>query len=49
MDIEAWVIALLDKIKEASEDNADFTLHLTKEATREIAGAWDKTEWIEIY
>lgn len=49
MDIEAWVIALLDKIKEASEYNADFTLYLTKETTKEIAGAWDKTEWIEIY
>ena len=49
MDLETWVTALLDKIKEASEGDTDFTLYLTKETTKEIAGAWNKTEWIEIY
>lgn len=49
MTLEIWVIALLKAIKEASEKDENFDLHLEKEMVKEIAEAYDTSSWIEIY
>jgi hypothetical protein len=49
MTLEEWVITLLEDIKEAGEKGENFDLHLEKEMVKEIADAYDKSEWIEIY
>lgn len=49
MDLEAWVIDLLKTIKNAANNGENFDLHLENVAAKEIANAYDKTDWIEIY
>jgi hypothetical protein len=48
-DLESWVIGLLDCIQMLSEKGENFDLHLESEAVNEIAEAYKRTEWIEIY
>ena len=49
MILEGWVVELLQDIKEASEKGENFDLHLESVYVKEIADAYDKTTWIEIY
>ena len=49
MNIENWVIELLEDIKEAAEKGENFDLHLESVYVKEIAEAYENTEWIEIY
>lgn len=49
MILESWIIELLEDIKEASEKGENYDLHLEKEMVKEIADAYDKSKWIEIY
>lgn len=49
MDLETWVIDLLITIRNAAYNGENFDLHLENEAAKEIATAYDKTDWIEIY
>jgi hypothetical protein len=49
MDLESWVIDLLENIKEAAENDMNFDLHLEASYVVEIAEAYDKSKWIEIY
>lgn len=49
MDLENWVVELLNDIKEASGKDENFDLHLESAYVKEIAEAYDKSKWIEIY
>ena len=49
MDLESWVIALLEDIQTASEKGKNYDLHLKSTVVNEIAEAYKRTEWIEIY
>lgn len=49
MDLEQWVVDLLKSIKEAACKGENFDLHLESDAVKEIASAYDLTDWIEIY
>ena len=49
MDLEQWVIDLLKEIRDAGYNGENFDLHLENDAAKEIASAYDLTEWIEIY
>ena len=49
MDLESWVTALLEEIKEAAEKGENFDLHMHASYVTEVAQAYDKAEWIEIY
>lgn len=49
MDLEQWIIKLLDSIKVASDLDANFDLHLSIDDVKELASAYDATKWIEIY
>ena len=49
MILESWIIELLEDIKEASRKDENYDLHLEKEMVKEIADAYDKSKWIEIY
>lgn len=49
MDLEQWVINLLEEIKEAGYNGENFDLHLESEAAKEIASTYDSIKWIEIY
>lgn len=49
MDLESFVIELLNDIKEAGLKNENFDLHLEAASTKEMAEAIDKMQWIEIY
>lgn len=47
--LEPWIMELLNDIKEASEKNENFDLHLEKEMVKEIADDYKATTSIEIY
>ena len=49
MNLEMWIIVLLDSIKEAGNKGKNFDLHLDNDTAKEIARAYDNTKWIEIY
>jgi hypothetical protein len=49
MDLEAWVIDLLNQIREAGYKDENFDLHLEHDIAKEIASTYDSTKWIEIY
>lgn len=48
MDLEQWVIDLLKSIREAAYNGENFDLHLENELVKDIAIAYDATDWIEI-
>lgn len=48
MNLELWVLALLDSIKEAGYKGKEFDLHLDNDTAKEIAYAYDNAKWIEI-
>ena len=49
MDLETWVIRLLDEIQGAANRNENYDLHLKSTVVTEIAKAYEDAEWIEIY
>ena len=49
IDIESWIIELLDDIKEAGTMNENFDLHLEAVYVKDIAEAIENIQWIEIY
>lgn len=49
MDLERWVIELLEQISDAGNNDENFDLHLEHDVAKEIASAYDSTKWIEIY
>ena len=49
MSLESWVTEVLDDIKEAAEKGENYDLHLEASVVKEIAAAYDETQWIEIY
>lgn len=49
MNLESWVVELLNDIKKASLNNENFDLHLESPMVKEIVEAYDKVTWIEIY
>lgn len=49
MDLETWVIDLLKDIINAANNGENFDLHLENVAAKEIAKAYEKIDWIEIY
>lgn len=49
MNLETWVVELLDDILTASEKGENYDLHLELPFVNEIAKAYKDTEWIEIY
>ena len=49
MVLETWIIHLLKDIKTAAEKGENYDLHLDPPAVDEIAEAYSRTEWIEIY
>lgn len=49
MNLEQWVIDLLKSIRDAGYNGENFDLHLENDAAKEIASAYDATDWIEIY
>lgn len=49
MDLEQWVVELLESIKSASTMDAGFEMRLDIDAVKAIASAYDKVDWIEIY
>lgn len=49
MDLEQWVIDLLNSIKDAGAMDAGFELRLDSDAVKAIASAYKTTDWIEIY
>ena len=49
MDLERWVIDLLEQIKDAGYNGENFDLHLENDAAKEIGCAYELSKWIEIY
>lgn len=49
MNLESWIIVLLDDIRTAAEKGENYDLHLESTAVVDIAKAYEKTKWIEIY
>lgn len=50
IDLEQWVIAVLDGIKSSRDLGAsEYKLILDKDQIKLITDAYNKTEWIEIY
>lgn len=49
MDLEGFVVALFDSIKDAAKDNSSYTLELTPEEAKELAELWSNTKWFELY
>lgn len=49
MDLEEWVLELLDNIKLAGVDHESFDLHLSENDVKEIAQAYENLEFLEIY
>ena len=49
MDLEQWVVHLLVDIQEAAMKGENYDLHLEPPAIEEIAEAYKRTRWIEIY
>ena len=49
VDIETWIIDLLDEIQGAANRNENYDLHLESSYVKEIANAYDLTTWIEIH
>lgn len=49
MDLETWVLELLQDIQTAAKHGENYDLHLEFPAVEEIAEAYDRTAWIEIY
>ena len=49
MDLEHWVVHLLVDIQEAAMKGENYDLHLEPPALEEIAEAYKRTDWIEIY
>jgi hypothetical protein len=48
MDLQTWVIELLEEIRQASLKDENFGLSLNRHDVKEIAEAYDKATWIEI-
>lgn len=49
LNMENFVVKLLDDIKEAGFKNENFDLHLEAEYTKALAEVIDNIEWVEIY
>lgn len=49
MNLEQWVVHLLVDIQEAAMKGENYDLHLELPAVDEIAEAYKRTKWIEIY
>lgn len=49
MDLENWIVELLEQIRQASLKDENFGLSLNRHDVHEIAEAYDKAEWIEVY
>lgn len=49
MDLETWIIRLLDEIQGAANRNENYDLHLESTVVTEIAKAYEDAKWIEIY
>ena len=49
MDLENWVIELLDDIKEAAEKGENYDLHMEAVYVKDVAKAYNESKWIEIY
>ena len=49
MNLESWIVALLQDIQTAAEKGENYDLHLEPPAVEEIAEAYKRTDWIEIY
>lgn len=49
MTLENFVIELLEDIKEASNKNENFDLHMESIWVKEIAEEYENCKWIEIY
>ena len=49
MFLETWIMDLLNDIKEAANNNENYDLHMEASYVAEVAEAYDKAEWIEIY
>ena len=49
MDLEHWVVELLVDIAEAAAKGESFTLHMQNEYVKELAEAYRRCSWIEIY
>jgi hypothetical protein len=49
MDLESWIVALLQDIQTAAEKGENYDLHLEFPIVEEITEAYHNTKWIEIY
>lgn len=49
MNLETWVVELLKDIQTAAKNGENYDLHLEFPAVDEIAEAYHRTRWIEIY
>ena len=49
LNMETFVTAILDDIKEAGLKNENFDLHLEAEYTKVLAEKIDNIQWIEVY
>lgn len=49
MNLESWVVELLNDIKESAEKGENFDLHMGAPYVAEVAEAYAKSKWIEIY
>lgn len=49
MNLEQWIIDLLNSIKDANTMGAGFELRLDSDAVKAIASAYETTDWIELY
>lgn len=49
MNLESWIVELLQDIQTAAEKGENYDLHLEFPAVEEITEAYHDTKWIEIY
>lgn len=49
MNLESWIVELLQDIQTAAEKGENYDLHLEFPAVEEITEAYHNTKWIEIY
>lgn len=49
MDLEDWLLELLDAIKAASDLEAAFDIHLEKKTVQEIAEQYKEMKGLELY
>lgn len=49
MDLQEWIICVLENIKDASNHGYKVTIELDQEVVHDIAKAYEETKFIEIY